>query len=220
MEDGVISPERSLMVQRGAKRLIDLAGAVVLLAALAPLMAAIAVAVRLDTPGGAIFRQTRVGRGGRRFQIRKFRTMVRDRSRSRLGTYCYADDPRVTRVGRVLRATSLDELPQLVNVLRGEMSFVGPRPDLPEHVVRYSAKQRRRLEVRPGITGWAQVNGRNGIPWPRRIELDLDYLSGWSLARDVGIVARTVVVILSGRGVKLPGKVREAEWADTDERAG
>jgi lipopolysaccharide/colanic/teichoic acid biosynthesis glycosyltransferase len=215
-----MSRERSRGIQHAVKRALDAAGAALLLVLLAPLLVAIAAFVALDTPGGAIFRQRRIGRGGRPFEILKFRTMVRDASRSPLGTYCDPDDPRITRVGRVLRATSLDELPQLVNVLRGDMSFVGPRPDLPKHAVRYSAAQRRRLEVRPGITGWAQVNGRNGIPWSRRIELDLEYLAGWSLARDVAIVLRTVRVILSRRGVKLPRRVRGAGWADSDEKVG
>ena len=209
-----------LPLQRAAKRAVDVAGASVLLVALAPAMAAIAAAVRATSPGEALFRQERVGKDGRPFTILKFRTMVKDAPRSALGTYCYADDPRITRVGRVLRATSLDELPQLVNVLRGDMSFVGPRPDLPHHVARYSPEQRRRLAMRPGITGWAQVNGRNSIPWERRIELDVEYVSRWWLGLDAIVVARTIGVLLSRRGVQLPAKVGEGRWDTTKKKAG
>jgi lipopolysaccharide/colanic/teichoic acid biosynthesis glycosyltransferase len=210
---------RLLPFQLAAKRAVDVAGASVLLVALAPVMAVIAVAVRATSPGEALFRQARIGKDGRPFTILKFRTMVKDAPRSSLGTYCYADDPRITRVGRLLRATSLDELPQLVNVLRGDMSFVGPRPDLPHHVERYTPEQRRRLAMRPGITGWAQVNGRNSIPWERRIELDNEYVSRWWLGLDAIVVARTVVVLLSRRGVQLPAKVGEGKW-DTTKKAG
>jgi lipopolysaccharide/colanic/teichoic acid biosynthesis glycosyltransferase len=209
-----------LPLQLAAKRAVDVAGAGVLLVAFAPAMAAIAAAVRATSPGEALFRQVRVGKDGRPFTILKFRTMVRDAPRSPLGTYCYADDPRITRVGRVLRATSLDELPQLVNVLRGDMSFVGPRPDLPHHVERYTPEQRRRLAMRPGITGWAQVNGRNAIPWERRIELDGEYVSRWWLGLDAVIVARTIRVLLSHRGVQLPEKLGEGSWDKTRSRAG
>ncbi len=203
-----------------AKRAIDAGAASLFIVLLAPLMAGIALAVRATSPGEALFRQTRAGRNGKPFTIYKFRTMVRDAPRSALGSYCYADDPRITRVGRILRATSLDELPQLVNVLKGDMSFVGPRPDLPHHVERYGAAQRRRLEVRPGITGWAQVNGRNGIPWERRIELDLDYVAHWSLLGDARIVLRTIGVIATGRGVKLPKSARDRQWKGVREKLG
>jgi lipopolysaccharide/colanic/teichoic acid biosynthesis glycosyltransferase len=168
--------------------------------------------VKATSPGEVIFRQRRAGKDGRPFTILKFRTMVADAPRSPLGTYCYADDPRVTPAGRRLRATSLDELPQLVNVLRGEMSFVGPRPDLPHHVERYTATQRRRLGVRPGITGWAQVNGRNAIGWEERIALDLEYLDGWSLGRDLRVIWKTIGVVLSRKGTRLPRKLGEVAW--------
>ncbi len=202
------------------KRAIDAAAASLLLVLLAPLMAAIALAVRAASPGEALFRQTRAGRNGKPFTIYKFRTMVRDAPRSALGSYCFADDPRLTRVGRLLRATSLDELPQLFNVLKGDMSFVGPRPDLPHHVERYDAAQRRRLEVRPGITGWAQVNGRNGIPWERRIELDLEYVARWSLLLDAAIGLRTIAAVLTGRGVKLPKRTGDRGWKGANEKLG
>ncbi len=198
-----VAREASLAV----KRAVDVAAAALLLGALAPLLAAVAVAVKAGSPGEIVFRQRRAGRSGRPFTIYKFRTMVRDAPSSPLGTYCYADDPRVTRVGRLLRATSLDELPQLWNVLRGDMSLVGPRPDLPHHVERYTPAQRRRLEVRPGITGWAQVNGRNGIGWDERIALDLEYVARWSLGLDARILARTAAVVLTRRGNALPRRL-------------
>jgi lipopolysaccharide/colanic/teichoic acid biosynthesis glycosyltransferase len=191
------------------KRAVDVALSAALLVLFSPLLAAIGAAVKATSPGEAVFRQRRMGRGGRPFTIYKFRTMVRDAPRSPLGTYCYADDPRVTPLGRLLRATSLDELPQLVNVLKGDMSFVGPRPDLPHHVERYTAAQRRRLAMRPGITGWAQVNGRNGIPWDRRIALDVEYVDRWSLKLDAAIVARTVAVVATGRGSASPKRMRD-----------
>ncbi len=196
--------------ERAVKRAVDAGAAAALLVVLSPLMAVVALAVRATSPGEAVFRQRRVGRGGRPFTMYKFRTMVRDAPASALGSYCYADDPRITRLGRLLRATSLDELPQLVNVLRGDMSFVGPRPDLPHHVERYTPAQRRRLEVRPGITGWAQVNGRNGIPWEDRIALDLEYLERWSLGLDLAVLARTVAVVATRRGTALPKRLKES----------
>ena len=198
--------------QLAVKRAIDVAGAAALLVALLPLLLALAALVKATSPGEAVFRQRRVGRGGRPFTIYKFRTMVKDAPASPLGSYCYRDDPRITRLGRVLRRTSLDELPQLVNVLAGDMSFVGPRPDLPHHVERYTPRQRRRLELRPGVTGWAQVNGRNGISWAERIELDLEYVDGWSLWRDARVLARTVAVVLRREGTELPRAVGEGPW--------
>lgn len=186
------------------KRLLDAGVAGMLLLVLAPLLVALGVAVRLTSPGAAIFRQVRVGMGGRSFVIYKFRTMTQDAPSSPLGTYAYRDDPRITRLGRLLRRTSVDELPQLVNVLKGEMSIVGPRPDLPHHVDAYSAHQRRRLEMRPGITGLAQVSGRNDLSWEERIELDVEYVERWSLRLDGEIVVRTAAVILTGKGSTLP----------------
>lgn len=206
------SPKPQAAPSRAAlwtKRAIDVLGSAALLVLLSPLLLAIGIAVRATSPGEAIFRQRRIGKGGRPFTIYKFRTMVRDAPRSSLGTTCYEDDPRITRLGKVLRASSLDELPQLANVLRGDMSFVGPRPDLPHHVERYREDQRRRLRMRPGITGWAQVNGRNGISWEERIALDLEYVEGWSLRRDLGVLLRTVRVVATRKGVTLPKKLGE-----------
>jgi len=211
--------ERGRALQLTVKRALDVVGSAALLTALSPVMLLVAAAVKADSRGGVIFRQQRIGRGGREFTIYKFRTMVEEAERSALGSYCYRDDPRITRAGRFLRRTSLDELPQLVNVLKGDMSFVGPRPDLPHHVARYDASQRERLVMRPGITGWAQVNGRNGIPWAARIELDLEYVRGWSLWRDLRVAVCTVPVVLARQGTELPRGVEERVWSERERDA-
>ena len=177
---------------RGAKRALDVAIAAAAALVTAPLLAAIALAIRLESRGPAILRQQRVGWHGDDFELFKFRTMVQDAHLLGTGWLIAADDPRITRVGRVLRKWSLDELPQVWNVLRGDMSIVGPRPTLRYQVDQYTAQQRRRLEVRPGITGWAQVAGRNRITWPERIELDVWYVEHRSLALDLRILARTL----------------------------
>lgn len=178
------------------KRIMDVAGAVVALTILAVPMALIAVAVVLDSGWPVFFIQERSGRKGRPFRICKFRTMVNNAQTQGSGVFTEDDDPRITRVGRWLRRWSLDELPQLFNVLKGEMSLVGPRPTLPYQVERYTSRQMGRLEMRPGITGWAQVNGRNSLTWPQRIELDLWYIGHWSLGLDFEILVRTVGVAL------------------------
>ena len=144
---------------------------------LAPVMLGIAIWIRRDSPGPAIYRQRRVGLSGRPFMLMKFRTMVVGAERMGAGLAVSADDDRITRAGAVLRRLSLDELPQLWNVLRGDMSLVGPRPTVPEQVERYTPRQRRRLAARPGVTGLAQVRGRNAIPWSARIEIDIEYVA-------------------------------------------
>jgi lipopolysaccharide/colanic/teichoic acid biosynthesis glycosyltransferase len=175
------------------------AGIVLVLAA--PLMAAIAIAIRLDSPGPAIYRQRRVGRGGVEFDLLKFRTMRPGSDPVGIGTAVSTGDPRVTRVGGFLRRTSLDELPNLVNVLRGEMAVVGPRPTIPAQVELYTERQRRRLEVKPGLTGWAQVSGHVAIPWDERIELDVWYVEHRSARLDLRILFRTVKQVVLGRGL-------------------
>ena len=167
----------------------------------APLLAVVVVAIRLDSRGSAIYRQQRVGEGGQVFEMLKLRTMVEGSDPVGVGTVVTRDDPRVTRVGRVLRRFSLDEIPNLINVLRGEMSIVGPRPTIEAQVADYTPYQRRRLEVKPGITGWAQVQGRAGIPWEERIELDVWYVDHRSLALDLRILSRTFLLLISGRGL-------------------
>jgi exopolysaccharide biosynthesis polyprenyl glycosylphosphotransferase len=191
------------------KRSFDLAATGLLLLLAWPLMALIAVAIRLDTPGPAIFKQQRVGENGRLFSMYKFRTMCADAEQRgpQLGfdgqghaIYKWPNDLRVTRVGRWLRRTSLDELPQFFNVLRGEMSLVGPRPEMLFLVERYDAWQRQRLAVPPGLTGWWQVNGRSDLPLHLNTQFDLYYIRNYSLWLDVKILWKTVWVVLKGQG--------------------
>jgi len=192
-------PEPGTPVGGAAKRAFDVAVALPLAIVTAPLALAIAVWVRRDSRGSALFRQTRVGLAGRPFRLLKFRTMVVGAERMGSGLRVEQDDARITRAGRILRATSLDELPQLWNVLVGDMSLVGPRPTVPAQVEHYDARQRRRLLARPGVTGLAQVRGRNAIPWSERIEIDLEYVDGWTMRSDLRIIGRTALVVLSGR---------------------
>lgn len=182
------------------KYTLDRLAAVVALVVLSPLLLVVGLLVRLDSPGPALFRQERAGLGGRRFLVWKFRTMVTGAEERSRGRFVQEQDPLVTRPGRVLRKTAIDELPQLLNVLRGEMSIVGPRPTLPYQVERYDEHQGRRLWMKPGLTGWAQVNGRNSLTWPERIEYDVWYVDHWSLALDLRIVVMTVFVLVTGKG--------------------
>jgi lipopolysaccharide/colanic/teichoic acid biosynthesis glycosyltransferase len=167
----------------------------------APVVAALAVAIRLESPGHPLYTQTRVGLDGQLFQIYKLRTMVRGAEFTGAGLAIQEGDDRITRIGDFLRRYSLDELPNLWNVLRGEMSIVGPRPTLAVQVEQYTERQRGRHAVKPGITGWAQVNGRASLPWPERIELDLWYVEHRSLALDLRILARTVRMVTGGEGI-------------------
>jgi sugar transferase EpsL len=185
------------------KRLIDLALTLPLALLALPVLAVVAVLIRLRLGAPVLFRQVRPGRGGVPFTLYKFRTM---RECSDSDGRPLPDANRLTPLGRFLRSTSLDELPELWNVIRGDMSLVGPRPLLMEYLPLYSARQRRRHEVRPGLTGWAQVNGRNAISWEERFELDLWYVEHRSLLLDLRILLRTVGVALSGRGVAAPGE--------------
>jgi lipopolysaccharide/colanic/teichoic acid biosynthesis glycosyltransferase len=186
---------------RALKRGLDvlIAGVGALLGA--PLVAVLAAAVRLESPGHPIYTQTRIGRGGEPFTIYKLRTMVSGAEFSGAGLAINQGDDRITRMGAFLRRTSLDELPNLWNVLRGEMSIVGPRPTIPVQVAQYTERERGRLSVRPGITGWAQIHGRASLPWPQRIELDLWYVEHQSLALDLRILARTAGMVVSAHGL-------------------
>jgi lipopolysaccharide/colanic/teichoic acid biosynthesis glycosyltransferase len=167
----------------------------------APVVALLALAIRIESPGHPVYRQTRVGKDGRLFEIYKLRTMVRGAEFVGAGLAIAEGDDRITALGRFLRRYSLDELPNLWNVVRGEMSIVGPRPTLAGQVEQYTARQRGRLAVKPGITGWAQVNGRASLPWSERIELDLWYVEHRSLALDARIVGRTIAMVLTGQGL-------------------
>ena len=167
----------------------------------APVIAVAMLAIRLESRGHPIYRQRRVGKDGREFDLLKLRTMVAGAEHIGAGLAVNENDSRVTRVGALLRRTSLDELPNLINVVRGDMSLVGPRPTIPVQVAQYTERQRGRLRVRPGITGWAQVNGRTSLPWSERIELDLHYIEHRSPALDMRILARTVAMVLGGSGL-------------------
>jgi lipopolysaccharide/colanic/teichoic acid biosynthesis glycosyltransferase len=184
-----------------AKRALDLVGATALLVVSSPLMALAALLIRLESRGHPIYKQRRVGRHGRPFEIYKFRTMVDGAEYVGAGLAVNAGDPRITRVGHLLRRWSLDELPNLVNVVRGEMSLVGPRPTIQVQVDQYTPHQRRRLEVKPGITGWAQVNGRTSLPWHERIELDVWYVDHRSLLLDLRILLRSLKLVVEGYGL-------------------
>src|ERR671915_484811 len=182
-------------------RALDVALAALLLLLSLPLLAAAAIAIRLESRGAVLYRQRRVGSHGRPFDLWKLRTMVPGAEAMGAGIYVLEGAPRITRVGRLLRRFSLDELPNLVNVLKGDMAMVGPRPTVQEQVDRYTERQRRRLEVKPGITGWAQINGRTSLPWPDRIELDVWYVEHRSLRLDLRILARTARMLATGHGL-------------------
>ena len=183
-----------------AKRALDLAVGVPLTIVLTPVMLGLALWIRRDSPGPALFRQERIGYAGRPFTVLKFRSMVVGAQSMGAGLAVAEGDERITRAGRVLRRLSLDELPQLLNIVRGDMSLVGPRPTVAAQVERYDAEQRRRLLARPGLTGLAQISGRTAIPWSERIAIDLDYVDRWSMRRDLAILARTAAVVVRREG--------------------
>ena len=202
---------------RKAKRALDVVIAGLAAAIAGPFMLLIALAIRLEDRGPALLRQSRVGMHGEDFDLLKFRTMIADAHTVGSGWLVAERDPRITRVGRILRKWSLDELPQMFNVLRGEMSIVGPRPTLRYQVDQYTPFQRRRLEAKPGITGWAQIRGRNSLRWPERIELDVWYVEHWSLRLDLLILLRTVPMILRPSGVYNEAR---GDWGEAVDPAG
>jgi len=181
------------------KRLFDFLASAIGIVLLSPLLLIIAVWIKLDSKGPVLFKQERVGKDNKLFNILKFRTMVVDAEKS--GFYTAENDSRITRPGNLLRKTSLDEIPQLFNIFKGEMSIIGPRPTLKYQVDEYTDFQKRRLEGLPGVTGWAQVNGRNSLSWPERITLDVWYVDNFSLFLDAKILYKTVFVWLRGEGV-------------------
>ncbi len=183
------------------RRTIDILVSSLTLLLTSPLLVLAMVAIRLESRGPVIYRQRRAGLDGRAFDVLKLRTMVEGAEHLGAGLAVDADDPRITRVGVLLRRISLDELPNLLNVLRGEMSLIGPRPTLPAQVERYTPRQRGRLQIKPGITGWAQINGRASLPWAERIELDLFYIAHRSLSLDLKILWRTVALVAGGSGL-------------------
>ena len=193
-------PAPAARPRQGLPRWADHVIAIVALILVSPILLAAAIAIRLESRGPVIYRQRRVGRDGVIFEMFKLRTMRRGADPLGVGTAVTAADPRVTRVGRLLRQFALDELPNLFNVLRGDMRIVGPRATLPAQVELYTPRQRRRLDLRPGVTGWAQIHGRAGIPWEERIELDVWYVEHRSLRLDLKILVRTPGAVLGGAG--------------------
>ena len=185
---------------RAVKRFLDVTASFLGLVLLSPLLLAVSILIKIDSRGPVIFRQKRIGRNGKVFEIYKFRSMCVGAEKTGSGVYSGKGDARVTRIGKILRATSIDELPQLLNILKGEMSFVGPRPPLTYHPWKYEEYtdfQKRMFEVRPGITGWAQVNGRKDVEWHKRIELNVWYVDHMSLLLDIKIMFMTAFKVLT-----------------------
>lgn len=184
------------------KSILDFIFSLLFLIILLPVFIIIATAIKLDSKGSAFFIQERVGKDGKLFKVYKFRTMYQNNQQVKSDNYYTEEnDPRITRVGRFLRKTSLDELPQLINIIKGEMSFIGPRPTLKYQVDQYNEFQLQRLKMKPGVTGWAQVNGRNSIPWPDRIKYDVYYVNNYSLLFDLKILLKTIKVVLYHEGI-------------------
>lgn len=207
------------MYRKFFKRFIDISVSLIAVMVLVIPMLIIALAVRLQDGGPAIFKQERIGKGGKSFYIYKFRTMVINAENG--GVYSDNKDPRITKIGNILRKTSLDELPQFFNILKGDMSFVGPRPPLTYHpwsITEYTEEQFKMFNVRPGITGWAQVNGRKAVEWNRRIELNVWYVENVSFSLDIKIIFMTVFKVLTNADNENVGAtVEQKETADTRE---
>jgi lipopolysaccharide/colanic/teichoic acid biosynthesis glycosyltransferase len=183
------------------RRAFDIVVAGAALLFFSPVLLAAMLAIRLESPGSPIYRQRRVGMNGEEFDVLKLRTMVTGAEHIGAGMAIDEGDTRITRVGGFLRRTSLDEIPNLINVLKGQMAIIGPRPTIPVQVAQYTERQRGRLAVKPGLTGWAQVNGRAALPWPERIELDLWYIEHRSWRLDLQILFRTARMVLGGHGL-------------------
>lgn len=189
------------MYRRAVKRFLDFTVSLIALILLSPLMIVTALVIKIESPGPAIFRQERLGRGGRVFTMYKFRSMKLNSEHTGSGVYSGKNDSRVTRTGKFIRATSIDELPQFLNILRGDMSFIGPRPPLTYHpwkIEKYSAEQKRMFDVRPGLTGWAQVHGRKNLEWNERIKLNVWYVDNLSFPLDLKIFFMTIGRVFSG----------------------
>ncbi|MCT4593951.1 MAG: sugar transferase [Anaeromicrobium sp.] len=182
------------------KNLFDKIMSLIILLILSPVLIVIGVLIKLDSKGPVFFIQERVGLNEKLFNVYKFRTMVTN-AYEISGYYTEENDPRITKIGKLLRKTSLDELPQLINILKGDMSIIGPRPTLEYQVKEYNDFQRQRLKMKPGVTGWAQVNGRNSISWPNRIEYDVEYVNNYSFMFDIKILLKTIRVVLKRDGI-------------------
>ena len=199
---------------KGVKRALDVTFSLIGTAVSSPILLAVAAAVKLDSKGPVIFKQERLGKDGKVFEMYKFRSMCVDAEHMGTGQYSYKGDSRVTRVGKIIRATSLDELPQFINILKGDMSFIGPRPTLTYHpwkLEEYTDFQRRRFEVRPGITGLAQVHGRKAIDWNDRIKYDVEYVDNLSLGLDCKILFQTVWNVLTMKDNENVGKTSQTK---------
>lgn len=199
---------------KGVKRALDVTFSLIGTAVSPPILLAVAAAVKLDSKGPVIFKQERLGKDGKVFEMYKFRSMCVDAEHMGTGQYSYKGDSRVTRVGKIIRATSLDELPQFINILKGDMSFIGPRPTLTYHpwkLEEYTDFQRRRFEVRPGITGLAQVHGRKAIDWNDRIKYDVEYVDNLSLGLDCKILFQTVWNVLTMKDNDNVGKTSQTK---------
>ena len=183
------------------KRIFDIICGVLGLIITSPLWLYVVIKIKTEDRGPVFFVQKRVGKDGKLFRMYKFRSMVVGAEKKGLGVFVRTDDERITKIGKFIRKTSIDELPQLINVLKGEMSIVGPRPTLEYQVKRYNEEQKRRLLVKPGITGWAQINGRNNMTWPEKIELDLWYVDHWNIGLDLKIIRRTIWSVLKKEGI-------------------
>lgn len=189
------------MINQLLRRSFDFVVATTVLLVTTPLLILVIIAIRFESKGSPIFTQLRIGKDGHPFHVYKLRTMVQGAQQIGAGLAVDQNDERITRVGAFLRRFSIDELPNFVNVLRGEMAVIGPRPTVKEQVERYSEHQRKRLRIKPGMTGWAQVHGRASLPWEERIELDIWYIEHRSWRRDLDILARTIKVVFQGEGV-------------------
>lgn len=202
------------------KRILDIVVAFVSLIILSPLMLVTALLIKLDSKGPALFKQDRIGKDGRVFKIYKFRSMCENAEHTGSGVYSGADDMRVTKVGKVIRATSIDELPQLINIIKGDMSFIGPRPPLTYHpwdISEYTNEQLHMFDVCPGISGWAQVNGRKDVEWHKRIELNCWYVDHMCLWLDIKILILTVVKVLKNEDNVNVGATLVVDSEDTKE---
>lgn len=187
-----------------AKNLFDRIGSIILFILILPILLIIGILIKLEDGGKIFFLQKRVGKNKKIFKIYKFRTMKENAPDIRLAdgsTFNSDNDPRVTKIGKFLRRTSLDELAQILNIMKGEMSFVGPRPDLPDHLKLYEGEEFKKLTVKPGITGYAQVNGRNDLPWKERFKYDIYYAENCSILLDIKIILRTICIVFTGKGV-------------------
>lgn len=200
-----------IRLQLSVKHFVDYTLALILFFLLTPVFLIISIWIKAADGGPILFKQNRIGKNGKKFMIYKFRSMVSNAENMGAGLAFDQNDLRITRPGKFIRSSSLDEIPQLFNILKGEMSFIGPRPTIESQVLRYNSFQRQRLEMKPGITGWAQVNGRNAIKWSVRIKYDVEYVKNWNLWFDVKIIIKTIFVVFTKKGVRIDQALTEVD---------